>query len=209
MLQIFLSSTPPLVPRASCSCAIGQSQCCGHITGTLYLVAHYKTRGMRQIPEDVLKTSLPQTWHIPRTDKIHGMAVQEVQVNRIDLFSHPNYTLHTSYPSSSPCILPQNHKLMFYYHSYQVTGYKKDRIDKSRPVSSTLYNPLKQSPNYETLLEKLREDHPDCNLLTTVPPQQVPTSVQTKFGLFPKGDLFNLFNFNKQNLQINFPQDYW
>ncbi|XP_048257436.1 uncharacterized protein LOC124116966 [Haliotis rufescens] len=79
-IQIMLHSEPVSVSCASCSCAIGLSQCCGHITGTLYLVAHYKLCGVRSIPQDVAKTSLPQTWHIPRGDKIRGMSVQEVEV---------------------------------------------------------------------------------------------------------------------------------
>ena len=30
------------------------------------------------VPEDVAKTSLPQSWHIPRGDKIQGVPVQDV-----------------------------------------------------------------------------------------------------------------------------------
>ncbi len=33
------------------------------------------------VPEDVAKTSLPQTWHIPRGDKIGGKEVQDVEVH--------------------------------------------------------------------------------------------------------------------------------
>ncbi len=79
--QIFLTTNPACtVSSAICSCTIGRSQCCGHITGTLYLIAHYKLSGVKSVPQDVVKTSLPQTWHIPRGDRIRGMEVQEVQV---------------------------------------------------------------------------------------------------------------------------------
>ncbi|XP_067668358.1 uncharacterized protein [Haliotis asinina] len=69
------------VVSASCNCAIGQSQCCGHVTGVLYLMAHYKQRGIKSIPRDIAKTSMPQTWHIPRLDKIAGMSVPEIKVS--------------------------------------------------------------------------------------------------------------------------------
>ncbi|XP_046570702.1 uncharacterized protein LOC124278911 [Haliotis rubra] len=81
-MQVTLESSPVVkVVSASCSCAIGQSQCCGHVTGVLYLVAHYKQRGMKSIPQDIAKTSMPQTWHIPRQDKISGMSVPEIKVS--------------------------------------------------------------------------------------------------------------------------------
>jgi hypothetical protein len=39
-----------------------------------------KTSGMQVIPTDVAKTSLPQTWHVPRGEKVAGSSVDSVQV---------------------------------------------------------------------------------------------------------------------------------
>lgn len=57
------------------------SGACGHIVGTLYQLAKYKILGQRAIPADVAKTSQPQTWHVPRGEKIQGMAVQDLQIS--------------------------------------------------------------------------------------------------------------------------------
>jgi hypothetical protein len=50
------------------------------VTGLLYQVANYKLLKMSAVPEDVAKTSLPQTWHKPRGEKIKAMSVQELSV---------------------------------------------------------------------------------------------------------------------------------
>jgi len=68
------------INKTKCNCPIGLVGCCGHITGMLYQIANYKTLGLRALPEDVAKTSLPQTWHQPRGATIRGKAVQEVSV---------------------------------------------------------------------------------------------------------------------------------
>ncbi|CAC5395491.1 unnamed protein product [Mytilus coruscus] len=56
----------PVLESSNCSCAIGKSGTCGHVTGLLYTLAHMKASNLKSIPSDILKTSLPQTWHIPR-----------------------------------------------------------------------------------------------------------------------------------------------
>lgn len=42
---------------------------CGHIVVLLYSLAHMEVSNLKAIPTDVAKTSLPQTWHIPRGEK--------------------------------------------------------------------------------------------------------------------------------------------
>ena len=37
---------------------------------------------LRTLPEDVAKTSQPQTWHTPRGEKIRGKEVQDMEVSR-------------------------------------------------------------------------------------------------------------------------------
>lgn len=56
------------------------SEGCGHVTAALYQLAKYKLDNLKAIPEDIAKTSQPQTWHIPRGEKIRGKAVQTVEV---------------------------------------------------------------------------------------------------------------------------------
>ncbi|XP_076070586.1 uncharacterized protein LOC143042205 [Mytilus galloprovincialis] len=70
----------PALESSNCSCAIGKSGTCGHVTGLLYTLAHMKVSNLKSIPSDILKTSLPQTWHIPRGEKLKGSPVDDVVV---------------------------------------------------------------------------------------------------------------------------------
>ena len=64
-------------------CSIGQSGYCGHVTARLYQLAHYKKMKLEIIPTDVAKTSLPQTWHIPRGQKLHGDKADNIVSTRL------------------------------------------------------------------------------------------------------------------------------
>ncbi|XP_063426804.1 uncharacterized protein LOC134710375 [Mytilus trossulus] len=70
----------PILESSTCSCAIGKLGTCGHVTGLLYSLAHMKSCNMKTIPCDILKTSLPQTWHMPRGEKIGGNKADELVV---------------------------------------------------------------------------------------------------------------------------------
>lgn len=70
----------PVLESSNCSCAIGKSGTCGHVTGLLYTLAHMKASNLKSIPSDILKTSLPQTWQIPRGEKLKGSQVDDVVV---------------------------------------------------------------------------------------------------------------------------------
>ncbi|XP_056016152.1 uncharacterized protein LOC125677134 [Ostrea edulis] len=85
-IEIHLKSGP-IFERddSSCSCPIGTSGACGHITGLLYTLAHMETTGMLVIPTDVAKTSLPQTWHVPRGEKVAGSSIDNVRVLGFDM----------------------------------------------------------------------------------------------------------------------------
>jgi hypothetical protein len=69
------------VTKAECSCPVGFSEACGHITGLLYQIAKYKALNLRTLPEDVAKTSQPQTWHTTREEKIRGKEGKEMGVS--------------------------------------------------------------------------------------------------------------------------------
>ena len=71
----------PIVTRSHCTCKIGLSGACGHITGVLYQFAKYKLQGLKAIPVDIAKTSQPQTWHVPRGATIPGKVVQDLIVS--------------------------------------------------------------------------------------------------------------------------------
>ena len=68
------------ITHADCTCPIGVSGSCGHVTGTLYQIAKFKHLKQRVIPQDAASTSLPQTWHTPRGQKIGGTAVDNLEV---------------------------------------------------------------------------------------------------------------------------------
>lgn len=72
---------PLSIKNASCTCPIGSGQRCGHVCGLLYQIAKYKMLGLRVIPEDIAKTSLPQTWHKPRGQQIQPAEVQSLVVH--------------------------------------------------------------------------------------------------------------------------------
>lgn len=72
------------VHSAFCSCTIGKSGHCGHITALLYQLAHYKMMKLVLIPTDVAKTSLPQTWHVPRGEKLKGDRVDNLVIQGYD-----------------------------------------------------------------------------------------------------------------------------
>jgi len=65
VLQITLwkGDEAELVRSASCTCKVGLGGHCGHVCAALYHLAHNKMQGMKAIPEDVVKTSLPMTFH--------------------------------------------------------------------------------------------------------------------------------------------------
>ena len=83
MLQIYFDGdlTIPNIRKAECSCPIGLSEGCGHISGLLYQLAQYKILGLKAMPEDIAKTYQPQTWHAPRGEQIRGKEVQDLEVS--------------------------------------------------------------------------------------------------------------------------------
>ncbi|CAC5376443.1 unnamed protein product [Mytilus coruscus] len=67
-----------------CTCTIGQSGYCGHVSALLYQLAHYKSFKMKLVPTDIAKTSLPQTWHVPRGQKLHDEKADNIVVQGYD-----------------------------------------------------------------------------------------------------------------------------
>ena len=64
---------------------VGQGEACGHVCALLYTLALWKGQGKTAVPTDVAKTSLPQTWHMPRGAKITPTTADSVEVcNRLD-----------------------------------------------------------------------------------------------------------------------------
>ena len=66
------------IESAGCDCPKGLGEACSHIAAVLYGISHLKKLGMKVIPTDPVKTSLPQTWHKPRGDKMRPVEVQNV-----------------------------------------------------------------------------------------------------------------------------------
>ncbi|CAC5426122.1 unnamed protein product [Mytilus coruscus] len=70
----------PVLQCSKCSSTIGKLGTCGHVTGLLYSLAYMKSCNYKSIPSDVLKTSLPQSWHMPRGEKVKGNTADDVIV---------------------------------------------------------------------------------------------------------------------------------
>jgi hypothetical protein len=77
---VFCNDDSPTIRKADCSCPIGLSEACGHITGLLYQLAKNKVLSLKSLPEDVAKTSQVQTWHTRRGKKIKSKEVQDLEV---------------------------------------------------------------------------------------------------------------------------------
>lgn len=68
-----------------------------------------KSSNFRSIQSDVLKTSLPQTWHVPRGEKISGSAADNVVVYGYDVKSprrQPRGLKSTLYNPLNSSLLP-------------------------------------------------------------------------------------------------------
>ena len=78
---MFSASNDADIREGKCSCPIGLSGLCGHVVGALYQLAKYKELEYKALPEDIAKTSQPQTFHMPRGPKIKGKAIQDLEVS--------------------------------------------------------------------------------------------------------------------------------
>ena len=65
-VEVCVENNGLVVKCARCECAIRLNASCGHITGLLYQLEKFKTLGIKALPEDIAKTSLPQTFDLAR-----------------------------------------------------------------------------------------------------------------------------------------------
>jgi len=63
-----------------CTCAIGQSGCCGHIIGLLFQLAQYTMLKFSNVPAVESCTSLLQQWHKPRGSKIEATRIDDMEL---------------------------------------------------------------------------------------------------------------------------------
>ena len=63
-----------------CTCAIGNSGCCGHVIGLLFQLAQYTMLKLRTVPDVVACTSLLQQWHKPRGAKIEAIRTDDMKL---------------------------------------------------------------------------------------------------------------------------------
>ena len=61
--------------RAHCSCKGGSGGHCNHIFGLIFQLNDYSCLNIKDIPSDVICTSRPQSWHIPRAASICPLPV--------------------------------------------------------------------------------------------------------------------------------------
>ena len=48
---------------------------CSHVVGLVHTIAHYQNLNLKEVPDELSATSLPQQWHKPRGRKIKPQAV--------------------------------------------------------------------------------------------------------------------------------------
>ena len=66
----------------TCSCTAGKGTC-NHMVAVLYQLVHYQNLQLKKVPPVLTKTSLPQQWHVPRTQGIHPGPVSELTVAKV------------------------------------------------------------------------------------------------------------------------------
>ncbi|KAJ8319713.1 hypothetical protein KUTeg_002734 [Tegillarca granosa] len=67
---------------AYCSCTAGTGGTCSHMVGLVKTIQQMKILGLKDAPAEQACTSLPQTWHIPRGNKINPVSVNKVVVTK-------------------------------------------------------------------------------------------------------------------------------
>ncbi|XP_025079814.1 uncharacterized protein LOC112555598 [Pomacea canaliculata] len=197
-LEVSISATKA-ISNGCCTCANGQSGHCGHIVGLLYQLAHFKITGANYIPEDAAKTSLPQTWHIPRGEKIRGEAVDEIKIHSFKSDKKSDRSICSTYrynPLSSefPSALHLVESLKAATANFQalskrlkssktrMTQAMKDGI-KNEPLAAEAYSNMKG--NTVNLYPAGIIIHPDAFWLAASPDRKVydQSRTQDPFGL--------------------------
>lgn len=77
-VKLTIADTTLTIADAKCECAKALGKACSHIGALLYDIAHLKKLGRKVIPTDPVKTSQPQTWHMPRGERVSGTEVQDI-----------------------------------------------------------------------------------------------------------------------------------
>ncbi|KAJ8309693.1 hypothetical protein KUTeg_011558 [Tegillarca granosa] len=67
---------------AYCSCTAGSGGACSHMVGLVKTIQQFKILGLKDVPSEQACTSLPQTWHIPRGNRITPISVSKVVVTK-------------------------------------------------------------------------------------------------------------------------------
>ena len=139
-----LACSPFEIQNASCDCPIGKSEGCGHVIGLLFQIANFKMLHCDFVPEDVAKTSQPQTWHMPRGEKIGGKDVLDVSVH--------GYRRNLEEREEPP-------------RPIKSTLYNPIRCEKPEPI--LLYDSLQQALPNSMMLDFLTEGVQRTELVTT------------------------------------------
>ena len=102
LFQVHLAEGPQ-IEQATCTCTIGQSQTCGHVCGLLYTLALWNKQGRHSVPFDIAKTSLPQTWHLPRGSNIQPTTFHDKLLDKFPtIYALP--AIHNA--TSGPPVVP-------------------------------------------------------------------------------------------------------
>ncbi|KAJ8308103.1 hypothetical protein KUTeg_012977, partial [Tegillarca granosa] len=61
---------------------VQQGGTCSHMVGLVKTIQQFKILGLKDVPSEQACTSLPQTWHIPRGNRITPISVSKVVVTK-------------------------------------------------------------------------------------------------------------------------------
>ena len=145
---------------------------CQHVVGTLHQLISYQQLNLRTVPLMESKTSLPQTWHIPSRKK--GIEPQPILQSVVQK------------PKREPN--------------------KSTKKTVTDGVRSTLYNavaaPLSTIQLNNMLLPAMRASSINPQVTQLWHFEQQPQTVNTTFGLVPKGSLLS-YQLNPRNLSTS------
>ncbi|XP_065069946.1 LOW QUALITY PROTEIN: uncharacterized protein LOC135694967 [Rhopilema esculentum] len=146
---------------------------CNHKSAFLFQIVHYKSLGLKVLPNNVSKTSLPQTWHKPRTKDINPEPISSLQIQKPVKFA----------------------KKKLQSNGDKIEDKRTKERDNSICIEPTVYNPL-QDEDYSAKkfiadFKKSFASGPKTQFSYILDADQEDNLVSSSYGMLPKGSVIS------------------
>eukprot|EP00795_Rhopilema_esculentum_P004026 gene4026-20195_t len=136
-------------------------------------IVHYKSLGLKVLPNNVSKTSLPQTWHKPRTKDINPEPISSLQIQKPVKFA----------------------KKKLQSNGDKIEDKRTKERDNSICIEPTVYNPL-QDEDYSAKkfiadFKKSFASGPKTQFSYILDADQEDNLVSSSYGMLPKGSVIS------------------